>query len=81
VIVSATCACRKSNPNILMMQSAEDWAAKMGEILRHGGVNCAAGLIGWRADIIREQKQRTPAQIAAFARLCALNGHGLISFF
>jgi hypothetical protein len=22
------CACRKSNPNILMMQSAEDWAAK-----------------------------------------------------
>jgi hypothetical protein len=23
-----TCGCRKSNPNILMMQSAEEWAAK-----------------------------------------------------
>jgi hypothetical protein len=26
--VNPPCACRKSNPNILMMQSAEDWAAK-----------------------------------------------------
>ena len=25
---SGSYACRKSNPNILMMQSAEDWAAK-----------------------------------------------------
>jgi len=23
-----TCACRKSNPDIFVMQSAEDWAAK-----------------------------------------------------
>jgi D-erythrulose 4-phosphate isomerase len=27
-ILFCGCACRKSNPNILMMQSAEDWAAK-----------------------------------------------------
>lgn len=23
-----TCACRKSNPNILMMQATQDWKAK-----------------------------------------------------
>jgi len=27
-IQGSRCACRKSNPDILVMQSAEDWAAK-----------------------------------------------------
>src|SRR3981081_4561765 len=28
IAVLGACACRKSNPSILVMQSAEDWAAK-----------------------------------------------------
>ena len=30
------CACRKSNPDILVMQSAEDWAAKNTPCPLHG---------------------------------------------
>jgi hypothetical protein len=31
-----TCACRKSNPNIFVVQSAEDWAAKNTPCPLHG---------------------------------------------
>jgi hypothetical protein len=27
-VSAASCACRKSNPDVFVMQSAEDWAAK-----------------------------------------------------
>jgi hypothetical protein len=32
----AACACRKSNPNIFVVQSAEDWAAKNAPCPLHG---------------------------------------------
>jgi hypothetical protein len=34
--VLASCACRKSNPNIFVVQSAEDWAAKNAPCPLHG---------------------------------------------
>jgi hypothetical protein len=34
--VACTCACRKSNPNIFVVQTAEDWAAKNTPCPLHG---------------------------------------------
>ncbi len=34
--VLIACACRKSNPNIFVVQSAEDWAAKNAPCPLHG---------------------------------------------
>ena len=34
--IGIPCACRKSNPNIFVVQSAEDWAAKNAPCPLHG---------------------------------------------